>query len=235
MKRSTLKTLSLIVFSFTLAISSYALDSETRKLSDFSELSVATGINLELVKGNKNEAEIEAENIDLDEILTKVEGDRLVVKVKGKWGWNGLNWRKKRINVILTYKDIEEVRVSSGAHVSSDDVLVGNDLDFNASSGASIRLEIEGNDVAADASSGANINLSGECDELDVDVSSGAGVKASRLEANYVRAGASSGATAKVWAKEKLKANASSGGSIRYDGEPEVSKRKSSGGSIRSI
>ena len=82
----------------------------------------------------------------------------------------------------------------------------------------------------------ANIYLSGECNEHKAAVSSGAGIASQDLEANHVRASASSGAEVKVWANESLDASASSGGRIKYEGSPsDINRSKSSGGSIRKI
>ncbi|MEE9373601.1 MAG: head GIN domain-containing protein [Saprospiraceae bacterium] len=234
MKKATI--LNLIV---TLLISSsiFATDIEVRELGNFSRVAVATGINLILVPGNTNEAEIEVDNIDLEDIITKVEGRKLIIKVKGKnWGWKLGKRTRRKVNVTLTYKDINEISASSGARVTSDYALVNEEIEVSASSGSSVNLEIEGNDVEASASSGATITLSGECNTLDASVSSGSRIKGSDLEASDVEASASSGASMRIWAKESLYARASSGGTVKYKGNPEkMRKKKSSGGSVKQI
>ena len=83
------KTLSIFfILIFLISNQSFASvlrDTEVRKLDDFSKVTVATGINLVLVAGSKNEAEIEVDNIDLDDIITRVSGDKLTIKIQN-WG-----------------------------------------------------------------------------------------------------------------------------------------------------
>lgn len=237
MKKATILNILLLVFLTSSVWAVGSLEREVRDLDRFSSLSVATGIQLTLVKGNSHKAEIEAENIDIEEIVTKIDENRLIVKVKSnKWGMNWWKNRKRKVNVTLTYTELDKVSASSGARVVSDDIVSSSSLEFDASSGASINLEIDGGDVEADASSGSSIKLSGECESLAADVSSGANIKASDLEANRVDSSASSGGTARVWAKEGLYARASSGGSVKYKGNPEsLDKKKSSGGSVKQM
>ena len=230
-------TFFLLAFSLLIGMSFTVIeDSETRNLGDFDEVKVATGVNLRLVAGNVNKAEIEVDGIELDEVITKIDGDRLTIKVDSKSNWGFGKKSRRKVNVTLTYKKLEAVAASSGSRVVSDDVLANDELDFDASSGSSINLEIRGQEVTAEASSGASIKLSGSAQSFDVEVSSGSTVKASDLESNDVKARGSSGASVKVWAKKSLKAKVSSGASVRYKGNPSnVDRDKSSGGSVTHI
>ncbi len=237
MKKATILN---VIITLLLSSSLYILeakDHEVRNLNNFSSVSVATGINLVLVQGSSNEAEIDVDNIELDEIITKVDGGKLTVKVKGnKWGSNWWKNRKRKVDVRLTYKNLEQISASSGANVTSDNTISNDDIELDASSGASINLDVDGTDIEADASSGSTISLSGECGTFDANVSSGARIKGADLEAGNVEASASSGASIRVWAKDGLNAKASSGGSIKYKGNPEsLKKKKSSGGSVRQL
>jgi hypothetical protein len=232
MQRITLFTLLLFFGISTISVANVLSDTETRKLGNFSEVSVSNGIKLYLIPGNENKAVIEVEDMELEDVVTDIQGDRLVIKVSNrkKWGWN---WKSKRIEVTLTYKNIEEIAASSGSNVSSDQPLEADELEFDTSSGASISLEIKGKKVSAESSSGSSIRLAGSTRTLDVEVSSGASIKAEDLEADEVDAEGSSGGSIRVWAKSELDADVSSGASVRYKGNPsKISKDKSSGGSV---
>ena len=228
--------LLLIIPAFLCMSFAYALiDSETRNLGDFDEVKVSSGIKLMLVPGNANKALIEVDEVELEDVITKIDGHKLVIKMANKkWSWK---WKSSRkVEVTLTYKELEAVSASSGSSVKSDHTLSNDELEFDASSGASIHLEISGKDVEADASSGANIKLSRTADSFDVGVSSGSSIKASDLEAVSVTARGSSGGSIRVWAKEDLKAKVSSGASVRYKGNPkDIDKDKSSGGSVSKL
>lgn len=224
--------LSLAILFAGIASLTYA-STETRSLDNFSRVSISSGIKAQLVKGNKNEITIEAEDVDLDKIQTEVSNNRLKVKIEESW-WK-FNWGKRRkVSVVISYtSDLTAISASAGASVKSDNVIKGSELEFSSSSGASLSLEIDGSAVEADASSGAQLNLSGKAENLDVDVSSGAGFNGYELSCEEVRADASSGASAKVWASNKIKADASSGASVHYKGSPAFKDvNKSSGGSV---
>ncbi|MDG2450196.1 MAG: DUF2807 domain-containing protein [Saprospiraceae bacterium] len=232
MKKVTFLNLFLFIILSSVTWAFPTLETEVRNLEEFSKLSVATGINLVLVPGDKNSAEIEATNIDLDDVLTKIDGNKLIVKVKG-WNINFNKKRKVKIDVTLTYTDLKQVSASSGASLNSSHTLTNEHLDLHASSGASMELDIEGNQVEASASTGAFIKLTGECNALEAIVNTGAGIKSSGLEAATVEAKASTGSEIQVWATESLFAKANTGGEVRYKGDPDVRKKKGTGGSVR--
>jgi hypothetical protein len=226
--------LALVLISTVMTSWAYG-DTETRSLKAFSEISVSAGIQATLEKGTVNKIEIDAEGIDLDKVITKVDGDKLIVKIESSWwkmGWNS----KRKVKVVISYtEELEEISSSSGASVYGNNVIDSERLSVQASSGARLELEVSNNTLDADVSSGANMDLSGSSKKLKVDVSSGSSFNSYDLVTDEARLGASSGASIKVTVNKSLKASASSGASIKYNGSPDVTDiDKSSGGSVRS-
>lgn len=230
------KSIFLVLVLLTATLVSWAYgDTETRSIKSFSEISVSAGIEATLEKGSANKIEIDAEGIDLDKVITKVDGDKLIVKIESSWwkmGWNS----KRKVKVNITYtEELEEISSSSGASVYSNDVINSDRLRVQASSGARLELELDNNDLSADVSSGANMELSGSTKKLDVDVSSGSSFNSYDLVSDEAKLDASSGASIKVTVNKSIIASASSGASIKYNGSPDVTDiDKSSGGSVRS-
>lgn len=225
-----------LLLSTLLLTSSFLIgqDSETRSVDSFDEVSVATGIDATLVKGSKNQVEIEVDNVDLDNIITEVRGGKLVVKVEQNFWKNILGKSRNRdVDVVITYtEDLEGLSISSGARVETDGAIETRDIEISCSSGANGDIEVEASEVEISVSSGAYMAIEGETAFLDVSVSSGASFKGKGLLADDVEASASSGASASVYADKSLKAKASSGGSISYKGDPNTDIKKSSGGSV---
>jgi hypothetical protein len=119
--------------------------------------------------------------------------------------------------------------------VRSKDVVSGNNLDFDVSSGASVDIEVEGSMVSIDASSGSMIKLKGNSEKAVIEASSGASVDGQYLEVDHTSADVSSGASIMCVANKSIEAEASSGGSIKYKGEPtkqNIDVGKYSGGSV---
>ena len=93
-----------------IALSSYSQKKEERKLADFNEVRVSNAINLYLKQGNETKAVIEADGIELDEVVTEVSGGGLKVSIK-----KNNNFRRSiHVKVYLTYKSIESISKSVG-------------------------------------------------------------------------------------------------------------------------
>lgn len=205
---------------------------ETRKLSDFDEVSAATGIKVMLVKSSETKAIVEIENGDPDDVITEVKGSRLQVKYDNN-NWNRSN-RNRKAKVTVYYKSINEIGVSSGAMVSAENEINADKLDLGGSSGGIMELDVDCSQLTVDISSGGVLRISGSTRSLDIDVSSGGILKGEELDCDNANADASSGGVATFKVKEMLDADASSGGSIRYIGNPEkIRSNSSSSGSIK--
>ena len=182
---------------------------EVRNLSDFDELDLSGGIAVDLRYG-KPKAEITLVKGSLENLVTEVKGGALKIYFENK-GW-GKNSGNNKAKIVLYFKHLEDISVSAGAALESNETLTADDLDCDASSGARIELNVEAASVDSNVSSGASMQLTGETKELDIDVSSGGSFRGAGLKAKNVDADASSGGSAKVWATYSIDAGASSGG-----------------------
>jgi len=224
-----LKTFGMVALLVALvSISSYAQKSEERNVDSFSEIKVSQAINCYLKEGTSEKVRVEVDGIDLDEVITEVSGDKLIIRLdKG-------NFRNIHVKVYVTFKKLEGISVSSAADVYSESIIKSDQLDLSASSAGSMELEVDVNEMSVSASSAADLELKGKSNSLKIGASSAAQVDAYDLAAKSVRADASSGASVKTNALEEIRADASSGADIRYKGNPARSNTdSSSGGSVR--
>jgi len=210
-----IKFLSTIAFMFVAVL----LIGQTRDIGNFSEIKASASVSIKLVKADKPGLEYKMIKGSADRLITKVEGDKLIVKIKSSMGWNNA-----QAKVIVYYTQLNGVYASAGASIKSDDILVSDDMDLEASSGASISLEIDADRVRGEASSGASLSLSGKAKKVNLDASSGSSIKGIRLVCDDAKADVSSGATIEIHANKSINAEASSGGSIRYSGDADDSK-----------
>lgn len=232
--KSLRKTIALAGLALCITSATFAQDTETRNVSDnFDAISVSSGIDATLVKGNTNEVEITASGVDLDKVTVDVKRGKLQIGLKQKW-WS--SWgKKKNIDVVITYtSELEGIFASSGASIESHQTINANDLKIGTSSGAYIDLDIDANDVDIDLSSGSTMDLSGVAGHANIDLSSGASLDAYNLKGDKVEIDGSSGASASIHVTETLEADVSSGANVKYAGNPSnTSIDKSSGGSVR--
>ncbi len=211
-----------------LAISACAQRSETRSLSSFSEISVGEAIECELILGSKEEAVVKVSGADLEDVITEVSGDRLRIHMARG------NFRNTDVKVTVTFKVLEEIKVSSAADLYCNDVIEGDDLEIEVSSAADAELRVQVQDLEVRVSSAADLELDGYAKRQYVDVSSSGDYDAYGLDSEEAEVDVSSSGDARITVKGKLDADASSSGTVLYRGDPEkVYVDSSSGGKVR--
>lgn len=232
MKKSILSFLFVSISVFIIA------QDDSRDLDKFTKIDAATSVNIELIKSNQHKAEIWIDEGDLEELKVEVFGNTLKVKwIDRAKLWRGDNWNRKA-TLKIYYKSIDELSVSAGARIVSDDQIKTDHFEIDASSGGKAVVEVDAEVIDANVSSGGSLDIEGTTDELVVDASSGGSFHGKELESRRVKAKASSGGNAKVWATQRIEANASSGGNVKYRGNPserDISSSKWSGGHVRNI
>lgn len=196
--------------------------------SDFDALHVSYGIDVKLTMGATTSLKLEADENLHDIIRTEVEDGVLRIYAE-----KNIYSSKKR-TVYLTATELNEIKVTSGANVSTENTIKAEELTVSSTSGANVKLNLDVNEVSCSSTSGSNARLSGKANKLIVSATSGANIKAKGLEALVCEAKATSGSVVSVHATQELDAKATSGGNISCSGDPEiVKKNSSSGGSIR--
>lgn len=203
----------------------------------FESISVSGNITAKLVKGSSPKIEYTVKKGDAEDFKYTVKNNKLVLEIKssGSWFWNS---NKTKIDAIVYYTELNEIKTSAGSYLSSSDKIVSNDMEVGASSGSRLEVGISCKTATISASSGSAIDLTGSVvDSGKFDASSGSSIEADGLSVGKVDADASSGASIEVWPLQNLTADASSGASIRYKGKPGglVDIDKSSGGSVRQL
>lgn len=217
----------------TLLLFSTSMYAQTQSLKDFDGIQVSGNLDVTLVNSNNNSLDVEMVKGDSDNLVTEVQGNTLVLKVKSNWFGS-----KTKANITVYHDGVSSMDVSAGAYVHTSDTMSGDKMSVEVSSGAKCNASVDVATLTIEISSGASSTIKGSSNKQTVEVSSGASYNGQMLESDDTSVDVSSGASAKVWANEKINAEASSGGSIQYKGDPSISNVESgkySGGSIRKI
>jgi hypothetical protein len=197
---------------------------------DFDRVAAGNGWDVILEKGDAYAVIVEADENLIDAADIYVKNGTLKIYCED-------NIRKASSKkVYVTYVDqLDRISASSGAYITSKQVLEGEQLDLDVSSGGSIKTTAVVRSIDTDVSSGGSINIAGSTETLAADASSGGTLKAKELKAKFANAQASSGGAIDIMVTNKLTARASSGGDIDYWGSPkevDKPKRSVSGGSV---
>jgi hypothetical protein len=202
-----------------------------RKISnDFVRINASRGLDVYITKSKNTSLEVEADENLHELIETEVrEGTLYITATRNIWSASA-----KKIHLSADF--INEIKVSSGAEVYSENTFSSEKLVIDTSSGAHATMNLKVDELQCESSSGSEIKLSGEADNFMASSSSGSNINAYDLTARSCNANATSGADIKLMVTETFVGKASSGADIKFKGHPKrAEKNNSSGGSIRSI
>lgn len=206
-----------------------AQETQTRNIGRFTGVKVAEGIDVYLIKGDKESAKVEVYGTSIQNVITEVSGSYLKVHMRDG------NYRGRvEVKVFVTYTELQKLSASSAGNIYSQGVIKTSSLEVGSSSAGNIEIEVDAGEIDISASSAGEIEIKGRGKSLKADASSAGEIDAYDLEVDNVTVDASSAGSVKVNVREALNANASSGGSVRYRGNPSKSiTNSSSGGSVK--
>lgn len=201
--------MKLILAASALVLASAGIaNAEVRNVGSFTKVEANAGTDVEVSVGGGFRVEVTGR--DADRIVTRVEGDTLVVEPVRGWSWRG----RRQANIRVSMPRVSGLSASSGA-------------DLNVTG-------VNGGDIELDSSSGADLRVSGRCNSFSADASSGSDIHAEDLRCESGSVDVSSGADARVYATGRLDVDASSGGGVQAYGNPGIGNIDlSSGGSLR--
>lgn len=201
-----------------------------RKISnDFVRIKVSRGLHVFITKNSDLSLVVEADENLHELITTEVKNGTLIITSTKNIGIASAK------NIHLSVENLNEILVSSGAEVSSENTFITDKLSVDASSGSEVKLHIRVEDLICETSSGAMVRFKGKTVNFSANSSSGSNINAFDLDSQNCKAKASSGSNIKVNVSGDFNGKASSGGHIKYSGNPKTVKRnKSSGGSVSS-
>ncbi|GGX31543.1 head GIN domain-containing protein [Aquimarina muelleri] len=194
----------------------------------FDAVKASKGLDVVLVNSSDKKIIVNANKNLHDHIQVYVEGATLYVTSDD----NIFSADEK--SVFVSYDKLQKISVNSGASISSNEVMVQKDLDFSATSGADIKLNIKAETVTTSVTSGAMIKITGKVNKHNASATSGADIRAEELLSLVSEAKATSGASIRIYAKNEFAGTATSGADIVYYGDPKkVSEADNSGGNVK--
>jgi Putative auto-transporter adhesin, head GIN domain len=209
-----------------------AVEKETRNIDDFTKVSFGIPGNLYINFGPEFKVVLEGDKDLIDDILTTVSGDRLMIKKD--------NWRlsmNERVSVYLTMPRIEGLSVSGSGKAEIMDAVKADNLNLSVSgSGKLFTKDIRADELSCRISGSGDIIISGSGEAGDADIAiSGSGSykgESCMLRSADIHISGSGSCSCNV--TDNLDARVSGSGNINYLGNPKVDARVSGSGRVRS-
>lgn len=195
-------------------IFAYAQSNESRPLEDFTGINVSQSIDVKLHKGNENIAVIQTHGINTETVKTSIEKGILYIKMK-----KGTYFSKK-VEIDLTYKELQTISVSASASIRCDDEIATRDFDLQVSSSGYTSLVLNVRNLDIKISSSGTATLTGKAKYQKIKISSSGKLSAFDMDSEEVEAQTSSSGKAKITVHSTLHGKASSSGKIYYRGNP---------------
>ncbi len=227
-----MKKYVLLVALSVFATSIYAQKKETRKVGDFTYISMGIYADVKIRQGAKCELIIEGDEEDLENIETYVSGGKLKIRSKSN------SWFKhmSKVDIYITVVDFTGVSVSGSGEVVSAGLLKGDNVDLHVSGSGEIDLKLQATDVDISISGSGSIDLQGKGKSAALSISGSGRLDAVDYEVETMSIRISGSGGARIYATKEIDSRISGSGTVRYKGEPDKFSNRSSGsGRLRKI
>lgn len=215
-------TLLLLMISSVNGFSQESTFKEQRPVSSFSAIEASGIAHVYLIKGNQEKVEIEVNRQILSERLKiEVSNNTLVIRLQDKKR-NGDEYRDAKINVYVTYKQINKVDGSGATSIDTKNAINSDKLSINISGANNTKLDLNVKELKIETSGASNATLKGITNKLYVEASGASNVKAYDLKAGDVKAETSGVSNANVAAEKTIDIHASGLSNINYRGDAQV-------------
>ncbi|MDR3188060.1 MAG: DUF2807 domain-containing protein [Prevotellaceae bacterium] len=215
-----------------------AVVKENREVGAFQKISAKSGVDVYFTQSASRSVVVEAEEEHIGKVVTEVDGETLVVKVKVK---DKVFRTKSPLKVHVSAPALSAVEASGGADFHADSLTCESSFQLSVSGGADANIAHlkVGKDVAIASSGGAdakvrNLIVAGN---TELAASGGADCDVEHLQTVSGKLLASGGADVDVksFAAENLSLAASGGADISASGEAANLQASASGGADISV
>ncbi|AHM59878.1 hypothetical protein D770_08075 [Flammeovirgaceae bacterium 311] len=221
----TMKTFLTLFLALCISLPLLAQNTENRSHTGFTKLSVAVPADVRLTKGP---FKVQLEGDDLDEIITEVKGDQLVIKRKNdKWNFFGNN--SDSVEIHISMPALEGVSLSGSGKLESNDQFSASHMKLHVSGSGRVRLNVAAEKLETHISGSGNIETRGTANTLDAHISGSGKVNAQELRAGEAEVHISGSGNCSVHADNKLDAHISGSGNVNYTGSPATVNARTSG------
>ncbi|MBW6461144.1 MAG: DUF2807 domain-containing protein [Bacteroidales bacterium] len=203
---------------------------ENRETGEYSALEIGGAFRVYLTQGDEEKLVVEADESEMDGIITEVVNGRLKIYLKPQW-----RGKFHKMYVYLTFKDLEYIDFGGAVKVTGKNALNFETLKMDVSGASDIDLEIKANKLDAEFSGASKIRFLGACEKGIVEMSGASDFKAADLKFSDLTVDASGAASARVYVTGTLVANASGAASIRHKGSSKITQSTSGAGSVKGM
>jgi len=200
MKTFFLTTLSIVLvsfLSFTIKPNTKVVK-ENRNLSGFSQIQTYSSIDVYVKQGDKESVIVETNEEYQKQVLTSVEGGKLIIRTKG----NILN--PDKFNVYITVKELDDIRSAGSGDIESIGILKFPTLNIKINGSGDVEMALDSKTVSIEANGSGDIELEGKITDLDLHVFGSGDVEITSMDYEKVLLSTSGSGDIKLLGTTKL-------------------------------
>ncbi|MEM0994624.1 MAG: head GIN domain-containing protein [Bacteroidota bacterium] len=201
------------------------VEKETRKVSNFSAISVEDGLDVHIRMGSRQEVIVEADENLLDLIETEVSGNKLRAYVSKSIR------NAEAMDIYITVTSLESLSSSGGSDVFSKGVLKANELQVRSSGGSDVYLDLDVDYLECQTSGGSDATLKGAVNRVVLTCSGGSDFDGKELNIGKAKVRTSGGSDAYIQVEKELDIEASGASDVYLYGSPKIVNKRVSGAS----
>jgi len=203
---------------------------ENRNIGDFTSVEAAGPMDVDIKTGSGYKVEVEADDNLMQYIITRKEGNNLVIKLK-----NNLNIRNDNgIHVHLEMPALKAVIVSGSGSVKSIDQLSDPEqMKLKIAGSGNLIMDVKSPRVEVSVAGSGKATVKGETRDLDLDIAGSGDFDGNDLKSEKVDISISGSGNAKVFASVDLKVSVAGSGDVIYRGNPKISQSIAGSGSVK--
>lgn len=205
----------LLLLAFTLlATQIFAQKTETRSPGAFEKIAIAGGYDeLVLQAGSEEKVMIEASGVELDKIVTEVEGKTLKIHMK-KGSYNNT-----KIRLTVTYKSLNEISNSGSTDIRATSPIKGENFVLNSSGSGDFDASLDVRKFEVNISGSSDVKVKGQAEAQDYAISGSGDVEASELSGKTADVAISGSGDVKLNVSGRVNTSVSGSGNVVNKGK----------------
>jgi hypothetical protein len=214
-----------------------------RTLSNFNRVQVAGPFEVYITQGSSESVQLKAPAEMISQVITEVHSGVLTIRnkhdnwfrpLKNLWGKKNQQQHLPKVEVFVTVKDLNRVKMSGSGSVSFKEGISANSLQLKTSGSGRIAGNINVKTVKSTISGSGTMKISGTAEQSTARISGSGNFSAYNLVTANAAVHVSGSGHATINASNKIDATTHGSASVAYTGDATIINSKKSGsGSIR--
>ncbi len=205
---------------------------EERKFVNFNGIDLKFSAEVVISQGIEQKVVVEGAVSDLKNVVTELEGSRLVLQKKLG------TWHMGKIIVFITIEHINDLSIGGSGTIVNNTPLTALNLKLDVTGSGFIQLsDIKTDTISSTVSGSGSINLIGKDSvySQNIDISGSGSVLVHHIKTSEINVNINGSGICKVFATKKLSIDLTGSGLVLYAGKPVLTIHSTGSGKVREI